>query len=225
MKRIMVAALFAVVLVSILLMASPMTGSAAGNPNPTVLPPNAHPFGLTYAQWAAKWWKWQLERSPDTNPNLDPTGCSNVQSGPVWFLAGAFGQPAVERTCTVPVGKALLFPVMNALVLASPGDTAQMVRDQAKNAIDPLVDYGASVDGVTIKDLAAYRLYQGSLNDLPIFSVTIPEPGFFGLLGIYAPCSDDGVYLMLAPLPPGEHNIHYYANEFGVDVTYHLTVQ
>ena len=34
------------------------------------------------------------------------------QSGPVWFLAGTFGGKA-ERTCTIPSGKAILFPPIN----------------------------------------------------------------------------------------------------------------
>ena len=29
----------------------------ARNPNPGIAPPNSRPFGLTYGEWAAKWWQ------------------------------------------------------------------------------------------------------------------------------------------------------------------------
>lgn len=230
MKRTLFALLFALALVGALLIAMPMTGSAAGNPNPTVLPPNSHPFGLTYAQWAVKWWQWVLAQPIPTNPNLDLTGqyCGIGQSGPVWFLAGTFGQTA-DRTCKVPAGKALFFPVANWAYIGfpwDPSDTALVAQQNCKAGIDGLKDYGALVDGVQIRNLSLYRLYHGELNSLPVFNATLPDNNIIGQpAGSYGPNSTDGYYLMLAPLTPGKHEVEFYAKEFGVEVTYHLTVQ
>src|SRR5439155_23432452 len=82
---------------------------------PGVVPPAAHPYGHTYSDWAARWWQWALAQPLSTNPVLDTTGanCAAGQSGRVWFLAGTFSAGTVSRSCTVPAGTALLFPVLN----------------------------------------------------------------------------------------------------------------
>ncbi len=55
------------------------------------------------------------------NPVEDNTGkfCGLGQSGPVWFLAGTFGG-TVERTCTIPAGKALFYPLVNSIWIDCP---------------------------------------------------------------------------------------------------------
>ena len=50
------------------------------------------------------------------NPLLDDTGEHSFvnQNGPVWFLAGTFGEgKCPKRKCAIPAGKAILFPVIN----------------------------------------------------------------------------------------------------------------
>ena len=39
------------------------------------------------------------------------------QSGPVWFLADTYGTKRTIRTCTVPRGKHLFFPLINYVVM------------------------------------------------------------------------------------------------------------
>jgi len=89
----------------------------AENPNPGVLPPHSHTYGKTLGEWSAAWWQWAAGIPAENNPLRDETGedCGIDQSGKVWFLGGTQGG-AVERECTVPPGKALLFPVLNAVV-------------------------------------------------------------------------------------------------------------
>src|SRR5437660_12901041 len=85
----------------------------SGNPNPGVIPPQARAHGLSYGEWGAQWWRWAysfpLAQFP---PSQSGEGdCSLGQSGPVWFLAGTVGQGPVTRSCTIPTGKALFFPI------------------------------------------------------------------------------------------------------------------
>src|SRR4030081_3634226 len=79
---------------------------------------------MTYGQWSARWSQWALAIPKGTNPLLDTTGakCAVGQGGPVWFLAGTFGSGSVSRSCTVPAGKALFFPVVNAFYVQEPPD-------------------------------------------------------------------------------------------------------
>ena len=175
------------------------------------------------------------------NPVSDPTGALGTlgQSGPVWFLAGTFGTVA-ERNLTVPAGKALFFPIINTIWVNLPelGDNpwSEEQRAYARTVIAPFIDdaYNLScqIDGVAVKNLVAYRC---PTPDGAEYMVTLPPDNPFASYGLpagtYGPCVDDGISLMLAPLKPGKHTIHFSADSlwfgapFALDVTYHLTVQ
>ena len=86
---------------------------ATGNPNPGVIPPHARAHGRSYAEWGAQWWRWAYSFPVDQFPPLQSgeLDCALGQSGSVWFLAGTVGQGPVTRSCTIPTGKALFFPI------------------------------------------------------------------------------------------------------------------
>ena len=92
----------------------PLAGGQT-NTGTQVYPVGSKPYGLTYGDWTAKWWKWTISLPKNINPGGDTTGkdCALKQSGPVWFLAGTFGGAAI-RTCTIPAGKAIMLPLINA---------------------------------------------------------------------------------------------------------------
>jgi hypothetical protein len=204
--------------------------------NPGVIPPQASSHGQTYGEWSAAWWQWVLSIPADHNPALDQTGADAArgQSGPIWFLAGVFETPGTaERTITIPPGKALFFPVINFVWISTgPTDpqTAEGIREVVAPAADAATDLACEVDGVSLKNLAAYR------TESPLFNVTLLAGDIFGAgPATYGPAMDQGYYLMLAPLSAGEHTIHLkgsmpvtiapYWTPFSVDVTYHITVQ
>ncbi len=200
-----------------------------------VIPPQASAFGKTYAEWAAAWWLWGLQLPVEGHPFLGcPTSCAKGQSGPVWFLAGG----PTECACSVPVGKALFFPLINAECssLEEPpfhGDTAAAQRECAKYWADRVVvgSLFCEIDGQPVPDLANYRFVS------PQITFTAPTPWVFGAVGGTGTSVGDGYYLLLAPLSAGEHTIHFggtshfAAGELGpdpmdlpVDTTFHLTV-
>ncbi len=209
----------------------------AGNLNPRVLPPNSTPFDHSYGAWSDAWWTWALSIPTDTNPMLDTTGEFGLlgQSGSVWFLAGVgFGVgPVVERTLTIPPGKALFFPLVNYVWINTPqfGDPPWSPEQEALArgiigaAIDTASDLSCQVDGREILNLGEYRC-QTPVGGAEL--VTLPEGNVFGIpADTYGPMVTDGYYLMLAPLPAGSHTLHFTAGLGGatpMDVTYHLTV-
>jgi hypothetical protein len=221
----------------------PLT-QASSNPNPGVLPPNSKPYGKSYGEWSAKWWQWVLSIPEPHNPNDDLTGANSArgQSGPVWFLAGNFGGTNT-RTFTVPAGKALFFPLVNQEwdnFLCSQTDTDYTIaelRAQAKPNIDLATNLACEVDGVPIKDLTNVLTTRYRVESV-VFSIKLPAnsvwlvlfPSFCpdALPGTYGPAIDDGIYLMLAPLPVGQHTIHFHSEipSFGfvLDVTDHIKV-
>lgn len=204
---------------------------AAKNPNPGVLPPESHPFGKTYGEWSNAWWQWAYSIPAPNNPVLDTTGanCGVGQSGQVWFLAGTFTGETITRTCTVPHGKALFFPIFNS-ENDNIGVTPPLTADQLRAALNAFYDccvdpstFSAVVDGVAIQQLGNYRA--GPHN--PVFSFTLPVNNVYPgspPAGPYSPVVSDGYYLMLAPLSTGTHTIHFVAPSGGQDVTYTLTI-
>jgi len=187
-------------------------------------------------QLSAEWWQWALSIPTGENPLLDTNGDNSMigQHGPVWFLAGFFGQGTVARTCSVPEGKSLYFPVINNVILNSPnvcGQGASMSVKELRAAVAPYIDAAANlsvtVDGVPIKDVRRVKS--------EVFAAALPKDNVFvapcggdSPEGIYSPAVDDGFYVSLKPLSVGPHAIHFHAESpagtIVQDVTYNITV-
>ena len=218
----------AVAMVSVL-MGIGMSQSAFAGKNPSVFPPESHPYGKTYGEWAAAWWQWVSSFPADSNPLFDETGELTAvgQSGNVWFLVGTTGpgDTSATRTATIPVGKALFFPIVNTIFITTPGDPGiDEIRELVREVTDAVTDLACEIDGKPVQNIEQYREVS------PVFSVNLPANNIFGIeAGEYAPDVDEGFYLLLPPLKVGEHTIHFHGNspffEFTLDVTYHLTVE
>jgi hypothetical protein len=202
---------------------------------PSIAPIQSHPHGRTYRAWAAAWWQWALETPASVNPVLDTTGehCAEGQRGRVWFLAGTFGNDTVERSCTVPTGTALFFPLITAFYgafLNDPPETRTEEFLRAQVACNHVV-LSAEIDDVAVNNPLQY------FEQSPLFDVQLPEDNVFDVGEdvvpelLLSPSVDAGYYLFLRPLPPGEYTIHWVASQscpigdFAQEVTYHLTVQ
>jgi hypothetical protein len=168
------------------------------------------------------------------SPITDPTGakCTQQQSGPIFYLAGTNGDPAlapVTRTCTVPGGKALFFPILNSLWGAAVSDcdptnpgvvcNIATLRKSAADSMDS-VTLQAVIDGKSLKDLDQQRVQS------PVLTITLPNNP------PYTPNVSDGYWLLLPPLPAGKHTIYFKGVFTGgpfqgtvIEVTYKLTVQ
>jgi len=218
------------------LAAGPLSSSANALPQDV----EALTFGNSYGEWSARWWQWLLSIPAAVNPNLDATGanCQQGQSANVWFLAATFGGPAV-RSCTVPVGKALFFPLINNVGFQpNPTDTLNSLRKQAAGPIDnvSITSLVCSIDGVRCAvDLSLFRVTS------PSFSLISPPGGLLTAGGYNdttnPPFVSDGYWMFVGPLLRGHHVIKFGGSSsgdpsavppvspFSVDVTYNLTVQ
>jgi hypothetical protein len=176
----------------------------------------------------AEWWKWVLEIPTPMNPLIDANPCDVNQQGDFFFLAGVLETSGhIERTCTIPEGKAIFFPVYNAFSTFDPPPpdligALEFVKDNVKQANN----LKASVDGTNIN--------VNKLRSLTIpFEFTLPPDNIFGItnppdLGPYKAIAD-GYWVALKPLSVGNHEISFSArnhqNGLNIDVTYHITVQ
>ena len=115
---------------ALLLVAACFTAFAAGNAqkavgnlgNPGVAPPQSMPYGKSYSEWSMAWWLYADYLPLSVNPFGHGTDGTINQSGPVWFLGGTFTGDNTVREITVPAGKALFFPVMDAECSTIEGD-------------------------------------------------------------------------------------------------------
>jgi hypothetical protein len=195
----------------------------------------------TYGQTgklAAAWWQWAGSKPVPKNPAIgEYRGGPKCNGRPVsdtpankqwWFLAGTFNGSTVERTCTMPAGRWLFFPVVNVVfTLSDPGDTEEVARQAVNDYIDsvltdPDLSMSVSVDGQEVLRRA----------DSPLFTIKAPNDNIFGLEPGSYDAVADGLWVTVPPLSKGKHTIHFELSApnvgeegFTQNNTYRLTVK
>jgi hypothetical protein len=208
-----------------------VAGVLSSSATAAVIPGGSTVEGKTLAEWSAEWWKWALSFPIETNPLVDVDGSrAHVGDvGPVFFMGGIFDledtSPTATRSFTVPVGKRLFFPILNAIFfVSSPGEILGDAIDYVTGVASAATDLHATIDGIDVPNLSSHR------EASPIFEVTVPENNLFASLGLpagtYAPAVSDGFWLMLEPLSPGTHVITFggTSGDFSLDVTNNIQV-
>jgi len=172
--------------------------------DPILLEPGRRVAGSSQAEWTRAWWQWAASFDRSSSPVADLTGelCASGQQGSVWFLAGTYGTGRTVRTCTVPAGKYLFFPLINYVMFPRPHvmvSCAELVQD-AKGYTDRASNLVLRVDGREIDGLDVQRISSQGCFDLGKRQ-TPPEVIF--------PVAADGYYAMLKPLSRGRHSIEF----------------
>jgi len=178
-----------------------------------VLPPRWSWYGRTYEEWAAKWWQWAYSLPDDGTHPLTVDGeidCSLGQKGKVWFLGGNLYGSEANRSCEVPPGKAIFFPIINIACSEWTGDDDPLacaespgVPPGAEFIMNPL---SVKIDGKNVKRLERFLVVSQETFDLG----PTPDPAIWG-----APAGEEtqgatrGYYVLLAPLSKGEHHIEF----------------
>lgn len=225
---------YPLILTVIVLFLGPMIkNSLAESINPSALPADSKPFGLTPAQWTAKWWQWLLQIPTKINPATDKTGENCAVGQPakdVWFLAQTTSGPG-ERTCIIPHDRTLvLLPATNECSIAEnptlKTESALGACAIAGNAVNSLT---ASVDGVQIKNLDQYRVQS------PMFNINLPEGNNPGVQSGPTKAVANAYIIFLKPLSAGNHTVQSSqvtlenpqtnTQSFQYSILYHLKVK
>jgi hypothetical protein len=225
MKKIQILSVVAVVV--FLLLGSVYIVSARGNKNPGVLPPNSSVQGMTYGEWSAVWWQYVFSLPEDQNPLVGATGttCAYELNGNVAVVVvDPLSPEPIE--CEVPAGTILFLDILSAecsTLEEAPfyGGNEEELRTCAEGFV--LDDLEATIDGDILRNIEQY------IHTSPLFEFTVPENNILGVeAGMTGQSVSNGAHLMLAPLTPGEHTIHFHGSypnlEFTVDTYYHITV-
>ncbi len=210
-----------------------------GPVTPRVFPPGSVPYGNTYGEWVA------ITFGTEFSTVWDPTACSGGRIGQVELLMSNFGGTSTWA-CEVPPGTAFLVNVVSAFFLCptdcgpglpAPNGTPEEILAAARETINSLPDLGyileCEIDGGPVEDVWSYRaqspVFYGEIVEGCVFNAFFPD---FYPPGPYGPAAADGFWVMVAPLPPGEHVIHFRAvigtflpePLFETDVTHLITV-
>ncbi|MEN8131171.1 MAG: hypothetical protein ABFS45_13465 [Pseudomonadota bacterium] len=211
-------------------------GNALADDERKAVPPGESVLGMSQGDWGAAWWQWILSIPAETNPLFDDgtvSLCTAGQGdGPVFFLAGSWAG-VVERSCTVPAGQALFFPLINtecSSVEGGEGDPwfcateaeCRQCAGRNANGFDP-ASLVVIVDGKRLDDLDQYRQQSAA------YTFTLPEDDILGEDETAGISVSDGYWVMLKPLSPGEHTIYFYGAPLDAgwwqEVTYTITVE
>jgi hypothetical protein len=164
--------------------------------------------GRTAADLSAEWWKWAMSSPDDVNPVRDTSGihCDTGQQGKVWFLAGGLGTSPIRRSCTIPAGKYIFFPVINMVYWPLEPDSGFTCEEAMKNAAvnnAATIDLFVKVDKKIVKNPKQYRASTRKCFDVyeRIAAERKPYNAF--------PSASDGYWILLKPLKPGKHTIKF----------------
>lgn len=201
---------------SLLLALLLVTAHAAQAQTAPLIAPGKPVAGASQEEWSKRWWRWALSFEDEESPVNDEDGryCSFGQSGPVWFLAGTYGTARTVRTCKVPAGKTLFFPLVNTITL-QPDDEdepcASLKKRAAQFTRSPsalLLDVnGKRFNGLTAHRQATQRCFRVADDDDTLAAA-------------------NGYFVALGPLKPGRYTLNFggILPELSQAVTYTLEV-
>jgi hypothetical protein len=190
----------------------------------------------TYVELSQQWWQWANSIPAATHPLGDGTDCSVGQEGAVWFLGGAFDSATLTRQCSIPSGKAIFFPIVNAGYNNNgedPQKTDAELHELASLYGSAATGLSAELDGVAVENIDDYHFHSD------VFPIAWPDAPYFDPTATAGETSmvSDGHFLMLRPLSAGAHTLHFkgkyvwtqavqgFDYTFDIDVTYELTAQ
>ena len=166
--------------------------------------------GLELVPLAARWWQWAM--ALPIEPVHDPDGrmCLLGRQTDVWFLAGTDGsRDDIFRECEVPARLPLLVPLAiryAARPMTRSGASVDCSHLLQQVAMPPegLQEVRVELDGVVLEAGRTQRA-QGHCFD--------PYPALPHVKDRPAPlAASDGYWLLLDPLPAGEHVLEVHAH-------------
>jgi hypothetical protein len=229
--------------------------NTASTSSAQALPPDIHPYGLSYQEWAVKWLQWSFSLS--TN-NLELVGSPDIHCGDaskVRFLAGVYipgnnGITIETREITVDPGTPLFLSVLdnqddntgcNGNELDFATNTVSELLGTVEGNWGYVTSTTCTVDGVPVPGLSDPATSPYLVITPPYAYTTAKEgnvvanlygvPCLPGDFTVY-PSVAEGVFLMIPPLSPGKHVIAFAgivgpasAPYVEADLTYDITVR
>lgn len=204
-----------------------LPSASTAQPAPSVL-------GRTVGDWAASAFQHFAAQPYST---LSACG-TRARTGPVWFLAGDWrgwspaGPYSAEFDCAVPRATHVFFSIATSFWIQTPLDDPSYTetdwRAFAHSGLPyfwPELYIEVELDGRLITFDPAMPIVE---TQTPVFKATWNADNMFGLDPVAYldgnPIVNNGYFVMLAPLSPGEHVLKIRPMT-GIEWTYRLTVR
>ena len=186
--------------------------------NSGVLPPEAVFDGRTVGEWSVQCWKWLYSIPVDQNPREDCEGrwATNRQPpGLLFFIApvNLFDPAATPcvRTFSIPENKFVLMPLLSATAdnfASEPPLTVPQLAELWDRVLRIPSGLNASVDGVALTNLSAYRVKAPAFTfHFPTADNILAQSYDNPIVGLVDPIVTDGYWLIFEPFAPGRHVI------------------
>jgi hypothetical protein len=171
----------------------------------SVLIPHDEPIaGASQEEWARRWWQWAWSFDYPESPVADRTGqfCGARQVGEVWYLAGTYGTRRTVRTCRVPAGKVIFFPLINYVVHPARGarENCMALMSRAAAMTETPSALVLELDGKQFEALASHRQVSKGCFNLNEAAAS-PSPPLLA--------AANGYYVALRPLAAGTHTLNF----------------
>lgn len=175
-----------------------------------IYPPSSSPYGLSHKNWGIALWQWWLSIPKEIAPFPDPTKWSPCLIGlgyPVVMLANpiiGLDRPNVTYNCDIPADRAIL--VFGITEICSYDATHKTDEDLRKcvKARNDWAKHQIIIDGKSVENVEQYRV------TTDFFNITYPKDNMLTLPGGTFRTLLDGTWLMLKPLPVGDHRVEVH---------------
>jgi hypothetical protein len=208
------------------------------------------PFGISYGDWVAKYWNWDLSIPLDLKTNnllgLNENGCLVHRENSMVMLADSAAGGIWNQKCTISHNAGILIPIWTGE--CDHGykgfETASLkqLSDCARSYDLGKVKGQVKVDNIPVATLDVLDYKTNIMNNVTEvytkqFNITIPINSHFTSeqYGTF-PAAAHGWFVFLKPLPPGNHTVYYQnsvepttlsgaGNVNSAQFTYHFKVE
>jgi hypothetical protein len=186
---------------------------------------DAKPYGKPLEEWAKEYWQWNVGLPPgdipkDNNTNLDKCIVGSDPQKTMLFLVEAYDLTYSSK-CNISSKNPILVPLLIGECDPSvdePRTKTGKIEDLwacAKDANEGFKAWEVTLDKRVLFKKAGNEEVNANLKDeilvrnSSLFNITMPQVNRYEAnAGVY-PAVVDGYYLILKPLPPGEHTLTY----------------
>jgi hypothetical protein len=185
------------------------------------------PYDKAWSEWCELWWKWIISIPRDKNPGMGHVSLVPNQfqyNDDIIFLAGSFDiGNYMNHDVKVPSGKALFFPLINAINSLSEDPEMKTKEDLirwSKQDIEIIAKKELIINGESFPQQLVYS---------EPFSIEYPLNNVFNAKPGPTTAISCGYWAFLRPLSRGEYDIQTAgscsAGTVRVNVNYHIAVK